>query len=82
MITVELLHSTFEDSLPKLTGVYVGRLKTEMESMFHFAYWLYYERKMTDSEIHDTVFKMAPFTIGEVTKIDLSTLINKAKELC
>lgn len=78
---VSILNDTFEDILPKLNGVYIGRIKSEMEAMFHVAYWLYCEHK-TDSEVQKLVFNMAPFKIGENTKPDLIFLINKAKELC
>lgn len=79
---VERLHNAFEDIIPTLHGVYIGQLRSEMESMFHLAYWLYSDGKTDINNIQDMVFKMAPFKIGETTKPDLIFLINKAKELC
>lgn len=77
---VSRLNNTFEDTLTELKGVYIGRIKNEMEAMFHLAYWLYCEHK-TDAEVKTRVFKMAPFTIEKTTEIDLNILINKAKQL-
>lgn len=78
---VSRLNDTFEDILPKLKYVYIGRIKNEMEAMYHFAYWLYCDNK-SDDEVKRLVFNMAPFKISETIQPDLIFLINKAKELC
>ena len=78
---VSRLNDTFEDILPKLNGVYIGRLKSEMEAMYHFAYWLYCDNK-SDDEVKKLVFNMAPFTLGDTTKPDLLILIKITMSTC